>query len=189
MTPDDLTIASIQRSRRHRTDRMSVRRRLSEHPTPTPLGTPCRLWQGAITADGYGYLYAFGKPVGVHRWVMAHLHGWDAIKGQVVMHLCDQPLCFRADHLRLGTHPENVADRDAKGRGGGGRRQGSRNGRSVLTVETAALIRQEWSPSRGVTPRLAAKYGVSEATIYRVAHGLAWGFDDGVEAARQEQQR
>jgi hypothetical protein len=34
----------------------------------------------------------------------------------LVLHDCDNPPCFRLDHLRLGTHAENMADMRAKGR-------------------------------------------------------------------------
>jgi hypothetical protein len=52
----------------------------------------------------------------IHRWVVAQINGWDAIEGKVVMHKCDQPLCYRYDHLQIGTHGDNVRDASTKGR-------------------------------------------------------------------------
>ena len=39
------------------------------------------------------------------------------IEGKVVMHICDNPACFRYDHLRVGTQIDNIHDMFAKGRG------------------------------------------------------------------------
>lgn len=86
---------------------------------PTELQTPCRVWVGCTTRDGYGKRKIKGRNVRVHRWVVAQIHGWEAIEGKVVMHLCDNPGCFRYDHLRIGTLADNNADRHAKGRSRG----------------------------------------------------------------------
>jgi hypothetical protein len=79
--------------------------------------TPCREWRGA-TSHGYGQKWdkEQRKSVLLHRWVVAQIDGWDAIKGKVVMHLCDNPPCYRYDHLRISTHGDNGRDRNAKGR-------------------------------------------------------------------------
>jgi hypothetical protein len=81
-----------------------------------PMTTSCRDWRGPRDKDGYGIRSGrerFGTDR-VHRQIMV-MAGHD-IEGQVVMHLCDNPACFRYDHLSIGTHADNVADRHAKGR-------------------------------------------------------------------------
>jgi hypothetical protein len=77
------------------------------------------MYQGGTTR-GYGQRYDPDQKrmILLHRWVVAQIHGWEAIEGKVVMHLCDNPGCFRYDHLRIGTQAENCADRDQKGRNG-----------------------------------------------------------------------
>lgn len=80
--------------------------------------TPCRIWRkirnrrGRSTYPGRNWN---GRTVAVHHWIWEQIHG-PIPKGMLIMHLCDEPWCYRLDHLRLGTPAENVADRDAKGR-------------------------------------------------------------------------
>lgn len=78
----------------------------------TRLDTPCREWCGLRERKGYG-IY---KRRRIHRWIWEQANG-PIPQGLVVMHLCDNPPCFRLDHLRLGTIADNQADMKAKGRG------------------------------------------------------------------------
>jgi hypothetical protein len=78
--------------------------------------TPCREWHAA-NVKGYGYRWDRKRKrvVLIHRWVVAQLLGWDAIEGRVVMHLCDNPACYRYDHLRVATQDDNMRDAWEKG--------------------------------------------------------------------------
>ena len=82
------------------------------------LDTPCREWPGARTSGGYGERRVGGKVVYVHRWVWESVHGPTS---EHVLHRCDNPPCFRLDHLFTGTHDDNMADMVAKGRASNGR--------------------------------------------------------------------
>lgn len=97
--------------------------------TITQLDTPCREWQGGRSGKhgkhgdqgGYGVRRAIGpsgklQKVYVHRWIMAQIYGWPALHGKLIMHLCDNPPCFRFDHLRIGTATDNANDAVHKGR-------------------------------------------------------------------------
>ena len=90
----------------------------NEPKIPPCPDTPCREYQGYRDKGGYGRRSrATRKRFGtayVHRQVMV-MAGHD-IQGKVVMHLCDNPACFRYDHLFIGTQADNVADNIAKGR-------------------------------------------------------------------------
>ena len=144
-------------------------------PPPTPQPTPCRIWQGPVDPDGYGMTVDTTR---VHRWVMEQA-GHD-IAGKVVMHLCDNPPCFRYDHLRVGTIHENNADRQAKGRTvrhatwTGPTLRGEQHGQSKLTDDDVRAIRARIA--RGdVQRRIAADYGVSPAIITHIKTGHLWG--------------
>jgi endogenous inhibitor of DNA gyrase (YacG/DUF329 family) len=74
----------------------------------------CWPWIGPARRQGYG---VFGKPARMaHRIAWALDRGRDIPTGGIIMHLCDNPICVRPEHLRLGTHADNIADKVAKGR-------------------------------------------------------------------------
>lgn len=96
--------------------RKVIRRTVAEFPAPTPQATPCRLWQGSVR-NGYGrkWLHDEQRMQYMHRWVWEQLHG-PLVAGMCVLHRCDNRLCYRYDHLFLGTKKDNTADMTAKGR-------------------------------------------------------------------------
>lgn len=99
----------------------------------------CLEWTGALGTDGYGRIQIARRKWSVHRlaWMLHRGHIPD---GLCVMHTCDNPRCVSINHLRLGTHLENMMDRDAKGRGRfpvriGGRYIGEHRPAAGLTPE------------------------------------------------------
>ena len=150
-----------------------VQRTVLTHPPGTPQPTPCRLWQGAANGRGYGSRRIGGrKQVLLHRWVVAQIDGWDEIEGKVVMHLCDNPPCFRYDHLRIGTAFDNQRDCQDKGR-----RlvpTGELNGRSVLSSEDVLTIRSMHHRGQATQRQLSEMFGVSRTTIHDIIHRKKW---------------
>lgn len=149
-------------------------RLLKDHPPPTPQPTPCRLWQGAVDGNGYGKRQmvlpdGHWKMVAVHRWVMEAALGRSLKPKEVILHACDQPLCYRVDHLSVGTIASNNADARKKGRAKKppvNRLRGEKNGRSKLTEHQRKQIVADFV--FGLTmPKLAEKYGVSRVTVSR----------------------
>lgn len=77
-----------------------------------------------------------------------------------ICHRCDVPTCVNPDHLFVGTQRENMADRDAKGRG----RKHKVTGAEIEEIKAAAAA--------GVPRKaIAEEYGVSYTYVHRVIHG------------------
>lgn len=134
----------------------------------------CWEWQASRTPGGYGRI-GCGDRVG--GWAAAHRVSWELHHGPIpsgllVLHRCDNPPCVNPAHLFLGTHADNGADRDAKGRRNDAR--GERHASARLTVEQVREIRAQL----GDVPKkeLARRYGVRYQSIQAIASGKSWGW-------------
>ena len=137
---------------------------------PIDPKTCCQAWLGTKTTRGYGVFTAQGVK---HR---AHRHAWERVNGpvpvgMVVRHSCDNTGCIREEHLCVGTHADNVADMDARGRRAD--IHGERNPLAVLTNDQALVIKQA-PRGYGTGRRLAAKYGVNESVISAARRGRTY---------------
>lgn len=126
----------------------------------------CLKWAGAKNDKGYGYARVGGKQKRVHRLVAEHVFG-PIPAGAVVMHSCDNPSCYRIEHLSIGTQKRNVEDMLEKGRD---RMRGSANPRAKLSAEAVIEVRA----SREMGKVLAQRYGVSQACISEARTGKKW---------------
>lgn len=70
------------------------------------------IWTRALNTDGYARMAGNIK---VHRLVNKLSTGEDN-HGKVVRHTCDNPKCINPNHLIVGTHLENIMDRDLRNR-------------------------------------------------------------------------
>ena len=89
--------------------------------------TGCFEWTGPTLPSGYGRMYYKGGSYYAHRvaWMVeiGPIPKGNGYHGTCVCHHCDNPRCVNTDHMFLGSMADNVADRDAKGRGQGGPNQ------------------------------------------------------------------
>lgn len=146
--------------------------RLKERTVEVSNG--CWEWTAERDKDGYGRVrLETRKRLRVHRVAWEFFHG--PIPPRVcVLHSCDNPPCWNPFHLFLGTQAGNVADMCSK------RRQswGVGRPRHVLTPGAVLYIRASDLPQR----QLAAKFGVAQATIWKVQHRIKWNLIEPEEA-------
>lgn len=135
----------------------------------------CWLWIGGRDSWGYGAINIKGKQTGAHRFAWELANG-PISEGKFVLHDCpagDNPSCVNPAHLRLGTHAENMADRQRKGRCA--RPAGEKNPRAKLTEDLARLIhaRHASGESQG---SIARSLHVSRTAVYQVLVGKRWAY-------------
>lgn len=75
----------------------------------------CIEWVGHKHCQGYGRLMHQGKMWLAHRLVYTLLLG-DIPQGLELLHSCDNPACCNVNHLRPGTHLDNMRDASEKQR-------------------------------------------------------------------------
>jgi hypothetical protein len=106
--------------------------------------------------------------------VKAHRMAWELVNGPIpegleVCHNCDNPPCVRPDHLFLGTHQENMDDRNNK------QRQvfGERVTGAVLTADDVREIRR--LVAEGQSQHSVAKsFGVTQGCVWLIVRGRTW---------------
>jgi hypothetical protein len=98
-------------------------------------GESCWEWSGPRTPDGYGQFGLAGDTFYAHRisWVLQH--GQIPSDRPIILHRCDNPPCVNPDHLRAGTHLENMRDKVQKGRWRGNKKTKHRPF-SIITIES-----------------------------------------------------
>lgn len=151
--------------------------RLEERFLSKVCKTPgCWNWQGSTIPDGYGQLQVCGRGVLAHR-LSYELFIGPIINSLHVLHSCDNRLCVRPSHLRLGTNRENIQDAFDRGR----RQKGQglvpttfHNGvHHVLTPEDVRAIRESYKNGDSYR-ELAQRYGVTIVTISHVVRRVTW---------------
>ena len=154
----------------------------------------CWEWTAGRDKDGYGKIQISSKSWRAHRYVFQQTVG--EIDGLLVCHRCDNPSCVRPEHLFLGTHADNAADRKAKGRSCSGDQHiarldpswpwahgwskrksvchGTKHPSAKLCEDQVREIRKLSAAGRSQR-RLAAEFGVSRNAIRCVLSGRSWG--------------
>lgn len=144
----------------------SLDERFDRYWQPEP-NSGCWLWVGVTNEKGYGQLYAPPR-----NMVGAHTVSYELFKGPRngyhVLHQCDVACCVNPAHLRLGTHQENMKEREARQR----RKppKGEMNGRAKLTEELVRSIRADPRYPRFIAEDL----GVPISTIKKIRSRQTW---------------
>ena len=114
-----------------------------------------------LDRDGYGRI----NGEGAHR--IAYIQKFGPIpKGMIVMHTCDNPSCVNPQHLKLGTHKQNMEDMVSKDRS----TRGERSHTAKLTNNDVLEIRA----SSLSNYKLAEKYNMHHTSIAAIRRRQTW---------------
>lgn len=119
----------------------------------------CWPWLAGTNDHGYG-LFFRGKGISrlAHRFALELSSGCAPPRGLFVLHSCDNPPCCNPQHLRTGTHRDNVTDMVERGRSANMRNE--RSGTAILTDAQVGEIRASWLAG-ATQAELGRQYGVS----------------------------
>jgi hypothetical protein len=135
----------------------------------------CWNWIGCLyyKKEGYGGITINKKPERSHRVALFIIKGPPPTDKPCVLHSCKQNrLCCNPNHLRYGTHKENMIDR--KNDGTTYIVKGSNHQNSKLTEEQLREIRQKYIPYKYSMTKLAIEYNVCSETIRRLINGITY---------------
>lgn len=130
----------------------------------------CWSWTGPKNERGYGHI----------RHQYAHRIAYELFVGPIpdglfVLHRCDNPPCTNPEHLFIGTHADNMADANRKGRldGRPNRPLGEAVGTSKLTGEQVREMRR-LAGDGWTTKALAERFGVCADNVRLIKSRRRW---------------
>ncbi len=146
----------------------------------------CWNWLGASHKQGYGIITHRGKPFGAHR--VSYFIRFNNINDNLhCLHKCDNPKCVNPNHLFLGTHQDNVSDREKKGRNNPPKgdkhwvrlhpekiKRGEDSRNSKLNTSQDLQIRELYDKNIYSQRLLAKKFGVGQYCIARIVTRKSW---------------
>lgn len=136
----------------------------------TDLG-PCREWPGSRKA-GYGRIrWGARDYILVHRLVWSAAHG-EIPAGMMILHKCDNPPCFRLDHLYCGTALDNMRDRKRAGHYAPS--AGEANNHARLTEEAVIEIRRLYLQEGLNQTKIAKQFGITQPHVSAITRGKSW---------------
>jgi hypothetical protein len=99
----------------HELTPQSLLKRLTDKSIPEP-NSGCWIYMGNLDRYGYGRISTTANnPKPAHR-ISYELHKGEIPCGLFVLHSCDNRCCVNPDHLRLGSHKDNMREMCARGR-------------------------------------------------------------------------
>lgn len=128
----------------------------------------CWIWTCGINGKGYGNVKVNGLTKSAHR-AAYELENGPIVKGMLVCHRCDNPLCVNPDHLFLGTPKQNTHDSIEKRRWS----VGEHHPPAKLTESDVSEIRRRYaSGERQIA--LGREFGIHQTGISAIVLRKKW---------------
>jgi len=126
-----------------------------------PTGA-CIEWPFGKSTNGYGWVWFDNQMHRVHRLAYQIYHG-HGLEAPMVLHHCDNKLCFNPAHLYNGTHADNMRDREKRGQYTTRKQCNSKGQRLIVGEKLSCAIRMA---NTGMSHlKIADAIGVSECTV------------------------
>ena len=120
----------------------------------------CWEWTGVTKIFGYGNTSWNGKSTVAHK--LAWFLTFGTWPNGLLLHSCDNPPCCNPNHLREGTHLDNMWDAIEKGR-------------KFTTLSKNSVKEIKQLLSSGVPVKeIVNLYGVSQSAIYQIKSNKTW---------------
>jgi hypothetical protein len=133
--------------------------------------TGCKLWKGSLDSKGRPHAHWGGKRR--KAYILAfELAGGVLPEGKLLRHLCNSPHCCNPDHLKVGTHVENMADKAASGVAAGEKAY-----KALLTNQQACEI--YGTKGRDTAAEIASQFGVPADLVRRIWNGDSYAKSTG----------
>ena len=147
--------------------------RLIDNSMPEP-NSGCWLWMGfahnpSQSRHQWGAIKYKNKKTLVGRAAYIARHG-DVPAGLHVLHKCDNGFCCNPDHVRTGTHAENMMEMKERWRVRGHHKE-----LSIDDVRRIRALRKEGLTNAAV----AAQYGMNHKSVSRIASRKRWAWVEG----------
>lgn len=136
-------------------------------------GEPDQCWEWTgYTVCGYGQIGEGSRCIKAHRLSFYLANGyWPE---PFCLHSCDNRSCVNPNHLRAGTHQDNM--QDAVDRKRFPSKKGEANHKARLTVEQVRKIRTLFDKMS--IPDIAEMFNVAISTVGSIKQGRNWGWLD-----------
>jgi len=141
----------------------------------------CWEWIGKAGTNEYAQTRWNNIPILCHRKSYELFYGVDVPDDLEVCHTCDNPPCCNPYHLFLGTHQDNVDDRERKGRNKLPHSLGEEHGKHKLTEEEVLeIIRLYYKVGGHTYHTLAEIFNVSFGNVRKIIKGQTWNWLTGI---------
>jgi hypothetical protein len=135
----------------------------------------CWEWASLSGTNQYAETHIYGNGDSGHR-IAYRLTFGEIPDGLYVCHHCDNPPCCNPKHLFLGTHQDNINDRERKGRNKLPRVRGEEHGNCKLTESQVREIRRLYAFGDHSYYSLADIYSVSFGHIRNIIKRRVWSW-------------